>query len=237
MLTVRRSQDRGHAQHGWLDSHHSFSFADYYDPKHMGFGPLRVINEDRIAGGTGFGAHPHRDMEIISYVVDGALTHKDSMGNATTIRPGEVQRMSAGSGVTHAEMNERADQTTHFFQIWIVPATRGIKPGYGQKDFSAQLAAEPLVLAASQDGRDGSIPIHQDADLYVSRLKERASLHFDLRPGRGAWVQVVKGGVRLNGETLAAGDGAALSDEKVLELVAETAAEVLLFDLKMTAAG
>jgi redox-sensitive bicupin YhaK (pirin superfamily) len=234
MLRIRRSDDRGHARHGWLDSRHTFSFADYYDPEHMGFGPLRVINEDRIQGGTGFGKHPHRDMEIISYVIEGALEHQDTMGNKTVIRPGEVQKMSAGTGVMHSEVNHEADATTHFLQIWITPERQGLPPTYGQQSIAAALAAEPLVLAASRDGRSGSISINQDVDLYVARLRPHASLHFGLRPGRSAWVQVVKGDVELLGETLRAGDGAAISEEKALDLVArdgENGAEVILFDM------
>ena len=233
MLKIRRSEDRGRADHGWLRSRHTFSFADYFDPGHMQFGPLRVLNEDRLKGGTGFGAHPHKDMEIISYVVEGALAHKDSMGNDAVIRPGEVQRMSAGTGVTHAEENHSKTAEAHFLQIWVVPATRGTKPGYGQKDFSAQLAREPLVLTVSQDGRDGSIAINQDADIYVSRLKAQASLHFGLRAGRGVWLQVVKGSVQVMGDVLSAGDGAAVTDERALELVGQGDAEILLFDLPL----
>lgn len=231
MLKIRRSEERGLAQHGWLTSQHTFSFAHYYDPEHMGFGPLRVINEDRIEGGSGFGKHPHRDMEIISYVVDGALEHQDSMGNKTVIRPGEVQRMSAGSGVIHSEMNHEADKTTHFFQIWIMPDKNNLKPGYGQKDFSEQLAREGLVLVLSQDARDGSIAINQDASVYLARLKKNGSLHFGLKPNRSSWVQVVKGTIDLLGQELRQGDAAALTDETILELVSKEDAEVILFDL------
>lgn len=234
MLKIRRSQDRGHAHHGWLESRHTFSFAGYFDPDQMGFGPLRVINEDRIEGGTGFGAHPHRDMEIISYVIDGALEHQDSMGNKTVIRPGEVQRMSAGSGVVHSESNHEQGKPTHFLQIWITPATKGTEPGYGQKDFSAALAKEPLVLAVSKDGRDGSIAINQDADLYLSRLKANGSLHFGLRAGRSAWVQVIKGSVGILGEELRVGDGAAVTSASVLEIVGREDSEVIVFDLPAT---
>jgi len=233
MLMLRRSQERGYASHGWLSSYHTFSFANYYDPAHMGFGPLRVINEDRIDGGSGFGRHPHQDMEIISYVVDGALAHQDSMGNKAIIRPGEVQRMSAGTGVFHAEMNHEADKVTHFFQIWIMPNERGVKPSYGQKDFSEALEREGLVLVVSPDGRDGSISIHQDAAVYLARLRAGASLHFGLKKERGLWLQLVKGRVELQGEILSAGDGASLTNEDVLELVGHTDAEVILFDLPM----
>ncbi|HYX37785.1 MAG TPA: pirin family protein [Oligoflexus sp.] len=219
MLAIRRSDERGLGNHGWLKSRHTFSFAHYFDPEHMNFGPLRVINEDRIAGGSGFGRHPHRDMEIISYVVKGSLEHQDTMGNKTVIRPGEVQKMSAGHGVTHSEMNHEADDETHFFQIWIMPDKKGIEPSYGQKSFAHELEKEPLVLAASSDGRNGSIPIQQDADMYLARLRPHASLHFGVRPGRGVWVQVVKGSIGLGKDELRAGDGAALTDKEVLEIV------------------
>lgn len=231
MLTIRRSQDRGQASHGWLESQHTFSFASYHDPRHMHFGPLRVINEDRIQGGTGFGAHPHKDMEIISYVIDGALEHEDSMGNKAVIRPGEVQRMSAGTGVVHAEQNHLKDRTSHFLQIWIMPKSKGIAPGYGQKSFTEALAKEPLVLAVSEDGRDGSIAINQDADLYLAQLKANASLHFPLREGRGAWIQLIKGTVTVDGQELRAGDGAAVTGQKAIELIAGATSELILFDL------
>lgn len=231
MLAIRRSEDRGLGDHGWLKSRHTFSFANYFDPNHMNFGPLRVINEDRIQGGSGFGRHPHRDMEIISYVVKGSLEHEDTMGNKTVIRPGEVQKMSAGSGVVHSEMNHEPSEETHFFQIWIMPDKRGIQPSYGQKSFAAKLDKEPLVLVASRDGRDGSIAIEQDADMYLSRLGSNSSLHFGIRPGRGVWVQVVKGAVTIGKEELREGDGAALVDEKSLELVGKSDSEVILFDL------
>lgn len=231
MLKIRRSEDRGLANHGWLKSRHTFSFANYHDPKHTNFGPLLVINEDRIEGGSGFGRHPHRDMEIISYVVKGSLEHEDTMGNKVIIRPGEVQKMSAGTGVMHSEMNHEADKETHFFQIWIMPDKKGIKPSYGQKSFAADLEKEPLVLVASPDGRDGSIPIQQDADMYLSRLRPHASLHFGVRPGRGVWVQLVKGSVTIGDQTLQAGDAAALTDESVLDLLSTSDAELILFDL------
>ena len=231
MLKIRRSADRYHARHGWLDTYHTFSFADYYDPQHMHFGPLRVINEDRIEAGQGFGKHPHRDMEIITYLVSGTLEHQDSMGNKEQIRAGEVQHMSAGTGVTHAEYNPNPEEETHLLQIWIIPDRMGVKPRYGQKSFAAALEKEPLVLVASKDGRDGSIPIYQDADMFVARLREGGSLHFDLKPKRGAWLQIVKGTVSLHGEELKAGDGAAVTDEKVLEVVSRDKAEFILFDL------
>lgn len=234
MLALRPADARGHAEHGWLDSRHTFSFASYFDPRHMGFGPLRVINEDRIKGGTGFGAHPHRDMEIISYVISGALEHEDSMGNKAVIRPGEVQRMSAGTGVVHSEKNHLADEETHFLQIWIQPKTMGIKPGYGQKDFSEALAREPSVLVVSPDGRDGSIAINQDAEIHISRLKAHDTLRFALRSGRRAWVQMVKGSVVLQGAELKAGDGIAVTDVTTLELVGKADADLLLFDLPVS---
>ncbi len=231
MLELRRSTDRGYADHQWLKSQHTFSFADYYDPKHMGFRSLRVINEDRIEGGTGFGAHPHHDMEIISYVVKGALEHKDSMGTKAIIRPGEVQRMSAGAGVVHSEYNHQADEETHFFQIWIMPKTRGGNAGYGQKSFEADLNSKKLVLVVSEDGRDGSIDVKQDADLYISRLKASEDLEFKLREGRGAWVQIVRGQVSVNGQTLEKGDAASFTAEELLKFKANQDSEFLLFDL------
>lgn len=231
MLQIRKSADRGLARHGWLTSKHTFSFADYYDPEQMGFRSLRVINEDRIAGGTGFDAHPHRDMEIISYVVKGALEHKDSMGNVATIQPGEVQRMSAGSGVVHSEYNKLRDQETHFFQIWILPKQRGGTPGYGQKSFERQLAERKLVLTVSNDGRDGSIEIGQDADIYISRLKSGDDVSFEIRPGRYVWIQVVTGRLEVNGQGISGGDGLSVSEEKILKLHANEDAELMLFDL------
>ena len=233
MLKIRRSEDRGHADHGWLKSKHSFSFASYHDPKHVNFGPLRVINEDHIAGGTGFGQHGHRDMEIITYVVKGSLQHQDTMGNQAVIRPGEVQKMSAGLGVEHSEMNNEATEETHLFQIWIIPDRQGIKPSYGQKSFAESLAKEPLVLVISGDGREGSIAIQQDADLYIAKLKTKERLHFGLKAERGAWVQVVRGSISLGEEILNAGDAAALTEETRLEMVSRSDAEILLFDLPM----
>jgi redox-sensitive bicupin YhaK (pirin superfamily) len=231
MIIRRPANERGHAQHGWLDSRHTFSFADYYDPQHMGFRALRVINEDRVEPGRGFGTHQHRDMEIISYVLEGSLAHRDSMGTGSTITPGDVQRMSAGTGVMHSEMNPSPTEPVHFLQIWLLPEQRGIKPGYEQKRFENDEKRGRLRLIASHDGRDGSITIHQDVDLYAAVLDagQRASLA--LRPGRHAWVQVVRGAVALNGETLGQGDGAAVSEETALEVAATGPAEVLVFDL------
>lgn len=231
MLQLRKSEERGNANHGWLKSLHTFSFAGYYDPKHMGFRALRVINEDRIEGGTGFGAHPHRDMEIISYVVKGALEHKDSMGTKAIIRPGEVQRMSAGTGVTHSEYNALPEEETHFFQIWIQPNKMGVAPGYGQKSFEEDLNSKKMVLVVSQDARDGSIGIKQDADLYISRLKKDDFVDFKLRANRGAWVQVVKGQLNVNGKELSTGDALSFENEELLTLKALDNSEFMLFDL------
>jgi len=231
MITIRKSQDRGHARHGWLDSRHTFSFADYHDPEQMGFRTLRVINEDRVEPGQGFGTHPHRDMEIISYALEGALEHKDSMGTSSTIKPGEVQRMSAGTGVLHSEYNPSNTEPVHFLQIWIVPEKRNLKPGYEQKAFPAAERTNRLRLVASRDGRDGSLTIHQDAELYTALLSKGGKVTHALQPGRFAWVQVARGGVSLNGQALKAGDGAKVSGEKTLELSATGDAEVLMFDL------
>ncbi|MCM2280470.1 MAG: pirin family protein [Bdellovibrionaceae bacterium] len=231
MIRIRKSDERGLADHGWLKSRHTFSFADYYDPKFMGFRSLRVINEDRIEGGTGFGSHPHRDMEIISYVIQGALAHKDSMGNQTLIRPGEVQRMSAGTGVVHSEYNAIPNGETHFFQIWILPQAPGGTPGYGQKSFESELNSKKLVLVVSQDGRDGSISIKQDADLYISRLSSGDALDFRVRPTRGLWLQVAYGHLNINGEELSTGDALAFEAAEQLEAQANEKSEFLLFDL------
>lgn len=231
MIQIRRSQDRGQAHHGWLKSLHTFSFADYYDPQQMGFRTLRVINEDRIQGGTGFGSHPHREMEIISYVMSGALEHKDSMGNQVVIRSGEVQRMSAGTGVVHSEYNHMPDQETHFFQIWILPKSRGGAPEYGQKAFDQELSKKKLVLVASDGGRDGSLDIRQDADIYVSKLKSGEQIEFHLRSGRGVWIQVLKGQLDINGQKLNGGDAASTESETVLKFGAEADSELMLFDL------
>jgi quercetin 2,3-dioxygenase len=231
MIEIRKSDERGLADHGWLRSYHSFSFADYYDPEHAGFGHLRVINEDRIQPGTGFGTHGHRDMEIISYVLEGALAHEDSMGNGSTIDPGDVQRMSAGTGVTHSEFNGQRDRPVHFLQIWLVPDRRGLTPGYEQKAIPEAEERGVLRLVASRDGREGSVTIHQDADLYASRLLPGERVKHALAEGRHAWLQVVSGRVELNGTALGAGDGAAVSQETGLEVVALEPAHFLLFDL------
>jgi len=231
MLTVRPAADRGHAQHGWLDSRHTFSFADYHDPDHMGFRALRVINEDRVEPGRGFGRHHHDDMEIVTYVLDGVLAHQDSLGNGAEIRPGEVQRMSAGTGIDHSEFNHSKADRVHFLQIWILPERTGLRPGYEQRAFPLHEARDALVLVASRDGRDGSVTVHQDVEIRAGRLRRGARVVHALRPGRHAWLQVARGAVDASGKRLAAGDGLAVSDEKQLDVVATEDAEVLLFDL------
>jgi len=231
MTEVRRSQERGHAQHGWLDSFHSFSFADYHDPDHMGFGPLRVINEDRVQPGRGFGTHSHRDMEIISYVLEGGLAHKDSMGNGSVIRPGDVQRMSAGTGVAHSEYNASDRDPVHFLQIWIEPNVRGVKPSYEEKRFDDASKRGRLRLIASADGRDGSVTIHQDASLYAALVDGAEALDFEPLPGRKVYVHVIKGEVEVNGQPLAAGDAIKLSNERRVRVERGRGAEILLFDL------
>jgi redox-sensitive bicupin YhaK (pirin superfamily) len=229
MEQVRRSGERGHANHGWLDSYHSFSFADYYDPEHMGFGPLRVINEDRVKAGSGFGTHGHRDMEIISYVLEGALGHKDSMGNGSTIIPGDVQRMSAGTGVRHSEYNHDKTATTHFLQIWIEPSVTGISPSYEQKHFRPEEKRGRLRLIASPDGDQGSVSIHQDARVHAGLFDGRENASYDLRNERG-YVHVARGRVTVNGHRLETGD-ALKTEEGVIEIESGERAEVLLFDL------
>ena len=232
MLTVRPSHNRGHADHGWLDSRHTFSFADYHDPRFMGFGALRVINEDRVQPGRGFDTHGHQDMEIVSYVIDGELAHKDSLGTGAVIRPGDVQRMSAGTGVRHSEFNPSRDASVHFLQIWVLPARTGQPPGYEQKSFSREDKTGRLKLVASQQGRDGSVTIGQDVDLYATIPQSGQRLEHALAPGRRAWVQVVCGGLEVNGISLTQGDGAALSGEPAIVLAAASAdTEVLLFDM------
>ncbi|MDE1170082.1 MAG: pirin family protein [Verrucomicrobium sp.] len=230
MITIRKSGERGHADHGWLDSRHTFSFADYFDPEHAGFRALRVINEDRVAPARGFGTHPHRDMEIISYVVDGALRHRDSMGNTAVMRRGEVQRISAGKGISHSELNDSAAEPVHFLQIWIVPDKKGVAPAYGEKSF-AQAPAGRLHLAASKEGREGSLSLHQDVDLYVGRLEAGGRLRQPLAAGRHGWVQLIEGGLEVNGVHLEPGDAAALSGEAAAELAASGPAHFLFFDL------
>ncbi len=231
MIELRLSQDRGHAQHGWLDSWHSFSFGDYRDPAHLGFGPLRVINEDRIAPGTGFGTHGHRDMEIISYVLDGALAHQDNMGNGSVIRPGDVQRMSAGTGVLHSEYNHQTESTTHFLQIWIIPDQIGVAPGYEEKHFSEQDKRGRLRLIASPDGDAGSVRIHQQASVYAGLFDGSEQAQLTIAPGRQTYVHVARGAIRVNGHSLMAGDAAKLTRESQVMLEQGDQAEVLVFDL------
>ena len=231
MIAVRPAAERGHADHGWLDTRHTFSFASYHDPRHMGFRSLRVINEDRVQPAEGFGTHAHRDMEILTWVLEGALEHKDSMGNGSVIRPGDLQRMSAGTGVTHSEFNPSREAPVHFLQIWLLPRERGLPPGYEQKGFPQEARRGRLRLIAAGDGREGAVTIHQDADVWTALLQPGESVRHALAPGRYAWVHVARGAVSLNGSTLGAGDGAAVSDESALEITAAAGAEVLLFDL------
>ena len=230
-IVVRSAAERGHANHGWLDSFHTFSFGDYHDDAHMGFGPLRVINEDRVQPRMGFGTHGHRDMEIISYVIEGALEHKDSIGTGSVIRPGEVQVMSAGSGIRHSEFNHSADELVHFLQIWILPERGGLKPRYDQKVFADTEKRGRLRLVVSRDGREGSLVIHQDADLYAALLVDGEHVTHTLKPGRRAWVQVVRGSVEVNGVAAQVGDGVALSGEASVALKGLSDAEILVFDL------
>jgi redox-sensitive bicupin YhaK (pirin superfamily) len=231
MITLRRARDRGHADHGWLDTWHTFSFADYYDTEQMGFQALRVINDDVVAPGRGFGTHPHRDMEIVTYVLDGALAHKDSLGNSSTIVPGEVQRMSAGTGVLHSEFNHSKTDPVHLLQIWILPDRTGLTPSYEQTFFPEEDKRGRLRLVASPDGADGSVTIHQDARLYATLLAPGEEVSHPLARGRHAWVHVARGKASLNGQPLEAGDGAAISGEEGVTLRGDGHAEVLLFDL------
>jgi redox-sensitive bicupin YhaK (pirin superfamily) len=233
MLQIRKSEERGLANHGWLNSRHSFSFGHYYDPKHVGFGPLIVINEDKVAPGQGFGTHPHRDMEIISYVLDGALEHKDSMGNGSVLHYGDVQRMSAGTGVRHSEYNHSRTDGVHFLQIWIQPNVTGIPPSYEEKNFKPESKLGQLRLVASGDGRDGSVLIHQDASIYASILTGSDSLKHELAAKRLAYVHVIRGEVTVNGVALKGGDALKISDESVVTLDQANSAEVLLFDLPL----
>jgi len=230
-LTLRKSEDRGRADFGWLDSRHSFSFGEYHDLAHMGFGPLRVINDDRVAPGGGFPTHGHRDMEIISYVLEGALEHKDSIGTGSVIRPGDVQRMSAGTGIRHSEYNASQTEPVHFLQIWIMPDKQGLKPGYEQKTFADADKRGKLRLVASRDGREGSVTIHRDVDLYASLLASGERVSHEVRAGRAAWVQVARGAITVNGVELKAGDGVSVDASGTLTLAGTLEAEVLLFDL------
>ncbi len=231
MIRIRKAAERGHFDHGWLDTYHTFSFGDYSDPAQMGFRSLRVINDDRVQPGQGFGMHGHRDMEIVTYVLEGALEHRDSLGNGSVLRPGELQHMTAGTGVQHSEFNPSDQEAVHLYQIWLLPERKGLKPGYEQKAFSEEERHGTLRLVASPTGNFGSLTIHQDARLYLSTLKVGETITHALNPGRHAWLQVLRGTVALNGHRVSAGDGAAVSDEEKLEVRGEADAEVMLFDL------
>ncbi len=229
---IRPAQSRGHANHGWLDSFHTFSFADYHDPEHMGFGPLRVINEDRVQAGAGFGTHGHRDMEILSYVIEGALEHKDSIGTGSVIRPGDVQIMSAGTGIRHSEFNHSKTEPVHFLQIWLMPDQGNLKPRYDQKTFADAEKRGRLRLIASKQGRDGSVVIHQDADIYAALLEDGESVEHKLKSGRKAWVQIVQGAVDVNGVSGKSGDGFAIEGEPAVSIAArDQKPEIIVFDL------
>ena len=231
MQTVRRAQERGHVNHGWLDSYHTFSFGSYYDSEHMGFSNLRVINDDTVSPRGGFGTHGHRDMEIITYVLDGALEHRDSMGNGSLIRPGDVQRMSAGTGVTHSEFNASDSEPVHFLQIWVLPEQHGLRPGYEQKAFPDEEKRGRLRLVGSRDGRDGSLTIHQDVDLYATLLRAGDSVSHELADGRKGWVQVARGAAVLDGQPLQQGDGVAIEGPATISLTGSPDTEILLFDM------
>lgn len=231
MIKIRKARERGHAQHGWLDSYHTFSFADYYDPQYMGFRYLRIINEDRVQPGKGFGTHSHQDMEIISYILAGALEHRDSMGNGSVIHPGDVQLIRAGTGVTHSEYNYSSEGLVHFLQIWILPDQKGLTPAYEQRHFPPEQRRNVLRLVASRDGRDGSLRIHQDVALYTTILEPGQTVTHVLAEGRHAWVQMARGRAHVNGTWLAEGDGASVSDETHIELTAHSPTEILVFNL------
>jgi quercetin 2,3-dioxygenase len=231
MITLRKAQERGHAQHGWLDSWHTFSFGDYYDPKHMGFRSLRVINEDRVAPGKGFPTHSHRDMEIVTYVLDGALEHRDSMGNGQVMKSGDVQRMTAGQGVSHSEFNASKTEPVHFLQIWVLPERRNLEPGYEQKNFPQAQLQGKLRVVASRDGGFGAVTVHQDLKLLAGRFAEGEEENYTLAPGRHAWLHLARGALRVNGQELAAGDALQASEETALEISGVDDAEVLRFDL------
>jgi redox-sensitive bicupin YhaK (pirin superfamily) len=230
VITIRRAGERGHAQHDWLDSYHTFSFAGYHDPAFMGFRSLRVINEDRVRGGEGFGTHSHRDFEIISYVISGELKHEDSLGHSAVMKPGDIQRISAGTGISHSEFNNSATQQVHFLQIWITPSSNGVRPGYAEQSF-ADVATGKLTLACSGDGRDGSIAINQDADLFIGRLHSGDSLEYPLPAQRYGWVQLIDGELNVNGTVLHPGDAIAVEDEAGLSFSTEQSAHFLVFDL------
>lgn len=231
MIKIRKSEDRGTTQLDWLESRHTFSFGDYYDPEHMGFGALRVINEDKVDPSSGFGTHPHRDMEILTYVLEGALEHKDTLGTGSVIKPGDVQRMSAGTGVYHSEYNALEDSHVHLLQIWIIPETKGLPPSYEQKNFTEKRKPGELTLLASQDGHSDSLTIHQDVSLYVLDLAPGQAFKYELKDDRMVWVQVAAGSMFLNGQHVTQGDGVALSHEKTLEFKTQETAEILIFDL------
>ncbi|QDU77620.1 Quercetin 2,3-dioxygenase [Bremerella volcania] len=231
MINVRKAADRGHANHGWLDTYHTFSFAGYVDRDHVHFRSLRVMNEDRVAPGQGFGTHPHNDMEIVTYVLEGALEHKDSMGNGEVLRPGEFQRMTAGTGITHSEFNPSADEPVHLYQIWLFPDRKGHTPSYEQKRFPDEQLKNELRVVASPDAEDGSLLIHQDAKIFLSKLDDGAVVEHPLVDGRHAWLQVLRGKVTLNGQPLDTSDGAAVSEERMLKIEADEDAEIMLFDL------
>ena len=231
MIQIRKSTDRGHANHGWLDTYHTFSFSSYRDPKHMGFRSLRVMNEDWVAPGQGFGSHPHQDMEIVTYVLEGALEHKDSMGNGEVLRPGEFQRMTAGTGITHSEFNPSATEPVHLYQIWLYPGQKGLEPSYEQKRFPEAERKNRLRLVASREADQGSLLIHQDARIFLARLEPGQEVVHDLAPCRHAWLQVLRGSVKLNGLELQTSDGASISDETSLSIQSTDDAEVMLFDL------
>lgn len=231
MITLRSGNERGHANHGWLDSYHTFSFASYYDPNHMGFRQLRVINEDRVQPGKGFGTHSHHDMEILTYVLEGALEHKDSLGTGAVIMPGEAQRMSAGTGIAHSEFNHSNTEPVHLLQIWILPEQQGLQPSYEQHAFPLEEKLGKLRLIAAKDGREGAVTIHQDVDLYTSVLQPGDKVLHHLKPNRYAWLQVARGDGSLNGHLLKAGDGVAVSEEESLQISTDTGAEILLFDM------
>lgn len=231
MIQVRRSNERGHAHHGWLESYHTFSFADYHDPAFMGFSDLRVINEDWIEAGQGFGTHPHRDMEIITYVLEGAVRHKDSMGNGSVIKPGDVQRMTAGTGVTHSEFNDSTTEKLHLLQIWILPESKGLKPSYEQKNFSDSDKLNRLRLIASRDGADGSVKVNQDVKIYAAKLEPKKQINFSVLLGRAAWLQVASGRVNLSGRDLVAGDGVAVTDGDIV-VTGIDSSELLVFELR-----
>lgn len=231
MITIRKSSERGHMNHGWLDTYHTFSFGSYYDPKHMGFRSLRVINDDTVAPGRGFGSHPHDNMEIITYILSGALAHKDSMGHQQSITPGEVQHMSAGTGIMHSEFNPSPDEPVHLYQIWIEPDKENVKPRYSQTRFAPEGRRNALKLVASPDGSDGSIPIYSDTKLFASTIEAGKAVSHAIPAGRHAWVQVLKGEAEVNGSKVSTGDGAALSNEPSVTVKADKEAEILLFDL------